>query len=49
MEACEWLKLAGFPQYAQMYKGNSNDHFDKKNLEIMIYLGDKILCHVNYP
>lgn len=21
MEACQWLREAGFPQYAQMYKG----------------------------
>lgn len=23
-EACKWLRAAGFPQYAQMYEGNSN-------------------------
>lgn len=23
-EACDWLRAAGFPQYAQLYEGNSN-------------------------
>lgn len=23
-EACEWLRAAGFPQYAQLYEGNSS-------------------------
>lgn len=22
-EACDWLKAAGFPQYAQLYEGNT--------------------------
>mgnify|MGYP001550849564 CR=1 FL=1 len=23
VEACRWLRAAGFPQYAQMYEGNT--------------------------
>lgn len=22
LEACQWLRAAGFPQYAQMFEGN---------------------------
>lgn len=25
-EACDWLKAAGFPQYAQLYEGNTHTH-----------------------
>lgn len=24
IEACKWLRAAGFPQYAQMYEGKSH-------------------------
>lgn len=24
-EACQWLRAAGFPQYAQMYEGNKTN------------------------
>lgn len=25
-EACDWLRAAGFPQYAQLYEGNAHTH-----------------------
>jgi len=26
VEACKWLRAAGFPQYAQMYEGKCEPH-----------------------
>lgn len=31
-EACDWLRAAGFPQYAQLFEGNPLPH-QKINLE----------------
>ncbi len=25
-EACDWLRAAGFPQYAQLFEGNASPH-----------------------
>lgn len=25
-EACDWLRAAGFPQYAQLFEGNKSTH-----------------------
>lgn len=34
VEACKWLRAAGFPQYAQMYEGEY--HIENENNKVII-------------
>ena len=36
LEACKWLRAAGFPQYAQMYEGEQ--HFNYKYIQAVAFL-----------
>lgn len=40
-EACDWLKAAGFPQYAQLYEGNTHTHACQ-------FYCNKLPCYSNF-